>query len=98
MKKTNKSTVGTSFYGSTITTTVNKLISVVGEPTSEQNDGKNKCNFDFSLELEDGDVFTIYDWKEYRKIGMDEEIEFHIGSHTVETSRKALSELIKAIK
>ena len=81
MKKTEKSTNGTSFHDVKIITTVNELIRVLGEPTIHNNTGKNKVNFEWDCETEDGDVVTIYDWKEYRVLGLDEHIEFHLGGH-----------------
>jgi hypothetical protein len=79
MKKTEKSADGTSFHNTTITTTVNELIRVLGEPSYEMGD---KSNFEWVCERENGDIVTIYDWKEYRLIGEDEEIEFHLGGHS----------------
>jgi hypothetical protein len=94
MKKTNKSANGTSFYGVTITTSVNELIRVLGEPTYYNNTGGDKVNFEWICETEDGDVVTIYDWKEYRKIDSNEEIEFHLGGHNEYTTLKGLEELM----
>ena len=82
MKKTEKSASGTSFHHTVITTTVNELVRVLGEPTYQQNTGDNKVNVEWICERENGDIVTIYDWKEYRSIGADEEIEFHLGGHS----------------
>ena len=76
---TSRSANGTSFHNSTVTATVNELISIIGEPTYNDNTGEDKVNIEWELEDGDGNVVTIYDWKEYRKIGMDEKIEWHIG-------------------
>jgi hypothetical protein len=38
-------------------------------------------------------VFTTYDWKEYRKLDLDEQIEWHIGSHSKSISNTALEEI-----
>jgi len=92
-KLTTQSGNGTSFHGETINTTVSRLIEVIGEPQGQDNTGDDKVNFDWNCECEDGDVFTIYDWKEYRSIGLDEYIEFHIGSKDKLTSMKAAAEL-----
>jgi hypothetical protein len=93
-KLTNNSVSGTSFHDTTIKTTLGKLIEVLGEPQCFQNDGEGKTNVDFDCETESGDIFTIYDWKEYRPIGLDETIEFHIGGFNVNTTRQAKSELL----
>jgi hypothetical protein len=82
MKKTFKDTTGTSFHNVTITTTVNELTRVLGEPEYKGNDGEDKINFEWECERENGDVITIYDWKNYRSIGLDEEIEFHLGGRS----------------
>lgn len=91
--KTNKSANGTSFHYSTITATVNELVSIIGEPTYNDNTGKDKVNIEWELEDEDGNVVTIYDWKEYRIIGMDEKIEWHIGGMSKEITDNAKEEI-----
>jgi hypothetical protein len=78
MKKTEKSANGTSFHDVTITTSINKLTKVLGEP-SYIGDYEDKVTVEWVCELGDGRVVTVYDWKEYRSIGKDENIEFHIG-------------------
>ena len=97
-KLTKKSSGGTSFYDSVINTTPNKLISILGEPQYMRNDGNDKVNMDWTCETKDGSVFTIYDWKEYRPIGMDETIEFHIGGFSRGDTEKALKELKEMLK
>jgi len=98
MKKSNSSTNGTSFHDVTIKASVNDLISILGEPTVQDNTGDDKVNFEWDCETEDGDVFTIYDWKEYKKIDENEIIEFHIGAHSKSVSNVALEELLKVLK
>jgi hypothetical protein len=93
MKKTNSSTNGTSFHNVTIKTSVNKLKSVLGEPEFEDNTGEDKVNFEWDLETSEGDVVSLYDWKEYREIDLDETIEFHIGAHSKSVSNVAFNEL-----
>ncbi len=97
-KLTNKSVAGTSFHNTTITTTLSKLIMALGEPQYLQNDGSDKTNVDYECETENGDVFSIYDWKEYKKIDENEIIEFHIGAHSKSVSNVALEELLKVLK
>jgi hypothetical protein len=93
MKKTNSSTNGTSFHNVTIKTSVNKLKSVLGEPEFEDNTGEEKVNFEWDLETSEGDVVSLYDWKQYREIDEDEIIEFHIGAHSKSVSNVAFNEL-----
>jgi hypothetical protein len=97
MKKTNSSVDGTSFHDVVIKASVNHLISVLGEPSFQDNTGDDKVNFEWDCETEDGDVFTIYDWKEYRKLDLDELIEFHIGAHSKSVSNVAYDELIDSL-
>ena len=94
MMKTIKSTSGTSFYDVTFKASVNKLISIIGEPTMEDNTGEDKVNFDWHMETDNGDVFTIYDWKEYRELDLDETIEWHIGAKSRSVSTVAKVELL----
>lgn len=97
MKKSEKDSSGTSFHGHVIVATVTQLKKIIGEPDMECNDGSDKVNFDWTAETEDGEVFTVYDWKEYRRISEDEEIEFHIGGHSREVTEKAADELEDAL-
>ena len=99
IKLTNKTANGTSFHDTTIKTTVNKLIAAIGEPQWSDNTGEDKVNFDWACEIEeDDDVFTIYDWKEYRPIDLDEVIEFHIGGENRNVTEKAKEELLAILK
>jgi len=94
MKKTEKSADGTSFHDIIIKTTINELTRVLGEPTWNNNSGDDKVNVEWVCETIDGDVVTIYDWKEYRPIELDEEIEFHLGGHSENITLIGLEELI----
>ena len=85
-----------SFHGQTITTTVNKLIKAIGEPMYVDNSGEDKSNYDFSFMVQDFEVF-VYDWKEYRPIGPNELIDFHIGTDTPMQSLIAKEELEKLL-
>ena len=96
MKRSNN-TGGTSFHGVTLTTTPQQLIDALGEPQYFSNDGSDKTNMDYSLETEDEIAFTIYDWKEYRPLQMDETIEFHIGALDHSQSVEAKNEVLKLL-
>lgn len=91
------SIAGTSFFGITFPATVVQLIEAIGQPTYERNNGDDKTNFEWNMELEDGTVFSIYDWKEYRAIDQDEVIDWHIGGKNGDNTVKALNELSKLI-
>jgi hypothetical protein len=70
----------------------------LGGPQHLQNDGSDKTNVDYECETENGDVFSIYDWKEYRSIGMNETIEFHIGGMGRSVTEQAKEELLNLMK
>lgn len=97
MKPTRKSVNGTSFHDTVIHATVEQLRQVLGEPVCEQNDGEDKVNFEWEMETEDGAVFTVYDWKEYRVLDENEEIEWHIGGHRSIDTEKAADEINYAL-
>lgn len=88
-----KSGTGTSFYDTVITCSYNQLVQAIGEPQYSDNTGEDKTNFDWKCELNDGRVFTIYDWKEYRPLKLDEIIEWHIGGDNHIVTEQALIEL-----
>ena len=96
-KLTNSSTNGTSFQDVTFKASVQQLTNAFGDPAYECNTGEDKVNFEWDMETEEGDVFTIYDWKEYRKLDLDELIERHIGAHSKSVSNVAYAELINAL-
>ena len=97
-KLTEKSTSGTSFHFTTIRTTVNKLSNVLGEAQCIDNTGDDKVNFEWDCETEEGDVFTIYDWKEYRSLHGEELIDFHIGGDNKIVTEKAKRELLDLLR
>ena len=97
INETTRSINGTSFHGTTINTKVQKLIDLFPNSYYEENTGVEKSNFDFTLETSEGVIFTIYDWKEYRPIGLNEVIEFHIGGLTKMDTENAKRELLKLI-
>jgi hypothetical protein len=95
VKKTEKSADGTSFHGTVINSTINELTRSIGEPQYWDAYENSKVTVEWTCETKDGDVFTIYDWKEYRLFNEDEVIEFHIGGQTEEITKQALKELIR---
>lgn len=93
MKKTTRSSNGTSFYSDTFRASVADIKQFCGEPAWENNSGDDKVNFEWIMETDNGDVFTIYDWKEYRSIEETEIIEWHIGGHSNNVTDQALNEI-----
>jgi bacillopeptidase F (M6 metalloprotease family) len=95
-KKTEKSADGTSFHGTVINSTINELTRSIGEPQYDAGryaSGFDKTAVEWTCETKDGDVFTIYDWKEGLS-NEDDIIEFHIGGHSEEITKRALEELL----
>ena len=88
---------GTSFHGVVINTSIKKLKSVLGEPTIQDNTGEDKVNVEWGVITKQGIVGTIYDWKEYRRLGENDIVQFHIGGKTEEDTLKVKNELIKLI-
>lgn len=71
-KLSDKEPNDTSFHGITIKTTVNNLIEILdGEPQYYENGGSDKVNVEFICETNEGNSFTIYDWKEYSILDND---------------------------
>lgn len=98
MIRTNKTASGTSFYNHTFTATVEDLRNLLGKPEYESNCGDDKTNFDWLMETESGNVFTVYDWKEYRSLREDEVVEWHIGGASDLVTREALLEIREALR
>jgi hypothetical protein len=96
-KLTKKSTNMTSFHGSVIWCTAKQLIDAVGKPQHMDNTGEDKTNFEWECQTRSGKVFTIYDWKEYRVIDLNEPIEFHIGGFGFMDTEEACDELLEQI-
>ena len=96
-KKTYQNTDGTSFHGVVIRATINQLISAFGEPTVHDNTGEDKVNYEWDMETDEGEVFTIYDWKYYRPLSSDEFVTWHIGAKDKSTSNTAEDEILKKL-
>jgi hypothetical protein len=97
MKSTIKSANGTSFHDTTFRASVAAVRQILGQPQCEQNDGRDKVNFDWTMETDDGTIFTVYDWKEYRALQEGEIIEWHVGGKSRSDTEKALTEIIEAL-
>ena len=97
MKKTDKTANGTSFHDVTITATLQQLITILGEPTSDNNTGDNKVNIEWVCENNDGILVTIYDWKENRPINNNENIKWHIGGNGIKDTLTAKLEILRLL-
>jgi len=97
MRKTNKSSDGTSFHDTTIGTTIHTLNKLLGVPVCVDNTGMDKVNYEWEMETSDGKVFTVYSWKEYRILHEHEIIEFHIGGMSKAITEQAKNEMYEAL-
>ena len=96
MKRSDKEVDGTSFHNHTFKASKAYLTNVIGEPEWTERAYQNiteKVQNEWICETEDGDVFTIYDWKEYREYGDDEIIEWHIGGFNGKVTEQAQREI-----
>jgi len=96
-RRTYQSTDFTSFHGAVIRASVEHLKRTFGYPDMENNTGEDKVNFEWGLETDEGEVFTIYDWKEGRPLRSDEIVTWHIGAKSKSVSNVAERELLKAL-
>ena len=96
IKRTNKSLDGTSFHGATFSATLADLQVILGAPNNG-GDNHDKVQNEWELELEDGTVFSVYDWKEYRRYTDKETIEWHIGGMNLKDTFVAQDTLIEAL-
>ena len=97
MKPTTTSPEGTSFHDSVIKCSVETLRKVLGEPTYDDNRGDDKVNYEWEMETSTGEVFTVYDWKEYRSLDDTDVIEWHIGGNSKRVTEQAKKEIREAI-
>jgi hypothetical protein len=96
IKKTNKSLDGTSFHGATFSATLADLQIILGAP-NHTSDPHDKVQNEWELELEDGTIFTVYDWKEYRRYTDKETIEWHIGGRSQKDTFVAQDTLVEVL-
>jgi len=96
IKKTNKSLDGTSFHGATFSATLADLQIILGAP-NHTSDHHDKVQNEWEMELEDGTIFSVYDWKEYRRYTDKETIEWHIGGMDQKDTFVAQDTLVEAL-
>jgi len=98
--------IGSSFHHDVVFATPNELKYVLGEPTWGNIDGtlsleelnENKVNIEWYMEMPDGNIFTVYDYKEYRVLHPNEQVEWHIGGHdrfTTHLAKQLLSGVLQ---
>tara|TARA_R110002126_G_scaffold289333_1_gene444054 strand:+ start:617 stop:925 length:309 start_codon:yes stop_codon:yes gene_type:complete len=93
MKKTTQNASGTSYHGNTITCTPDTLIGLLGAPSYDDNQGYDKVNLSWTCETSNGELFTIYDWKTYSPVRMNQMVHWHIGAKESSIATNATEEL-----
>jgi hypothetical protein len=84
---------GTSFHNHTVTCSPQSLFDLIGEPQEAENTGRDKVNYRWICETDKGDLFTIYDYKEYRPLSDNEQVEWHIGARSSKISQQAKDDI-----
>jgi hypothetical protein len=96
MKQTDQTPNLTSFHGHQITATPFELELIFDMEPKGGLDAKTTKRW--TLETESGKVFTVYDWKYYREIGLHEAILWNIGGHRREDTVEAQKEILQALE
>ena len=85
----------TSYFGDQIKLSLNDAIMYFGEPTYKGSIDE-KVQYEWVFKGEDGNVFTLYDWKQ--SVILDEQpIAWHIGASSRMASLEGRNELIEFI-
>jgi len=79
---------GTSYHGVSIEATLSELYAELGEPDYE-GPPDEKVQYEWLFQFENGDIFTLYCWKEYGWIKKKELINWHIGGENKAITKKA---------
>lgn len=98
VKKSKKDSTGTSFHDVTVTATPKQLLDLLGPAQWGYNDGRDKTNFDWVCDTAEGILFTIYDWKYYRALDLNEEVVWHIGGRSFIQTYEAAAALNSALQ
>lgn len=96
MKQTEQTPNLTSFHGHQIAATPFELELIFDMEPKGGLDGKTTKRW--TLETESGKVFSVYDWKYYREIGLHETILWNIGGHRIEETAEAEKEIMQALE
>ena len=80
---------GTSFHGTTVRATLKQMLAILGTPDDDSNTGDDKVNYEWVRKTDAGDVFTVYDWKEYRVLDEGTTVEWHVGARSQAVAESA---------
>jgi hypothetical protein len=84
----------TSYHGDFIEASFFELASLFGLPDIEY---EEKVNYCWELQTDEGIQFSIYDWKYYRPLLVEEPIIWHIGTDSEEHSKIIKQKLDKLL-
>ena len=84
-KKT--STFGGGALLTTFKASYNDVKAIFGKANLGES-GDQKCSHEWQLKDDNGNIYNIYDWKEYRKIPKKEVICYHIGGNDIEGANR----------
>jgi hypothetical protein len=96
--KTRVDASGTSFFDTTIDATIEQMVAAIGPADCSDNGGGGKTNFDWARQTPSGTVFTVYDWKYYRRLRSKEIVNWHIGGFDKESTEQARRELERLLQ
>lgn len=83
---------GTSWHGVTIVATLQDMLKILGEDY----ESTDKTTHDWHCKTNDGEVFTVYNWKSGRPT-LNQKVTWNIGGHSKESTEKAKRELSEAL-
>ena len=89
-RATTQNAGGTSYHGHKIITTLRKLREAIGHADTWGWD--EKTQYHWTLETEEGEVFTIYDYR-WPKIHLDREVHWHVGARNAIVAAKGQREI-----
>ena len=99
VKPTTQSSERTSFHMVTLEAKLSDLIELFPNSYTSENTGEDKVNYDFVLETyEGGHVFTLYDWKYYRPLKMDEVVYWNVGGFSKQATEQGKKEILAALQ
>jgi hypothetical protein len=93
MKPTKQNISGTDFFGDEVSCSLETMTKLLGQPPAGPFID-DKAQYEWLMELEDGTVFTVYDYK-HRKIEQDTIVYWHIGAFSSSASKRAKNEILK---
>lgn len=90
---------GSSWHQHSVEATPSLMQELLGEPTySSEHFIDGKIQMEWIVRMEDGDTFTVYDWKYYRELDPDETIPWHIGGPCYRVAARGEEELRQLIR